>query len=230
MWGQNLSLHPHLHWIVPGGGVTKSGNWKHSKRDGKFLFPVKAMSKEWRAKYVAELRKSKVPIPQSDIHRMFTKPWVVFAKRPFGKPEHIVEYLGRYSHKIAISNHRILYIDHNRREVKFKLKNYRKDGKQATMTLGTQEFIRRFQLHILPKGFTRIRHYGILSSSWKKVKLPALQKLLSGNRRQDLQKSPNSTTHKICPTCKTGKLITIGTFDTRGPPIQLCLLINKGNR
>src|SRR5680860_113094 len=123
-WGQNLILHPHLHCIVPGGGITKSGHWKHSRTKGKFLFPVKAMSKVWRAKYVAEVRKAKVQIPKSVIDKTFSTPWVVYAKRPFGKPEHIVEYLGRYSHKIAISNHRLLNINYINKEVKFKLKNY----------------------------------------------------------------------------------------------------------
>ena len=148
-------------------------------------------------------------------------------ERPFGKPEHIVEYLGRYSHKIAISNHRLLNINYINKEVKFKLKNYRKGGTQTTMKLSTKEFIRRFQLHILPKGFTRIRHYGILSSSWKKVKLPAIQLELAGKKKHRRPLKKVIITHRKCPNCKKGNLITIATFDSRGPPIQICFIIKN---
>ena len=103
-WGQNLSLHPHLHCIVPGGGITPNGNWKNVRKDGKFLFSVKAMSKVFRAKYVADLS-SKIELEKPLREVLFSKPWVVFAKRPFGSPKSVIEYLGRYTHKIAISNH-----------------------------------------------------------------------------------------------------------------------------
>jgi len=180
-WGQNLSLHPHLHCIVPGGGLTKSAKWKSAKNNGKYLFNVKAMSPVFRAKYVALLRKSELKIPKTVYNQVFKKKWVVFAKQPFARPEHVIEYLGRYTHKIAISNHRILKIDHEKRLVTFSAKDYRHGDKKIVLTLSTQEFIRRFGLHILPKGFTRIRHYGILSSSWKKEKLPQLQAELAAN-------------------------------------------------
>jgi cation transport regulator ChaB len=216
-WGQNLSLHPHLHCIVPGGGVSKAGNWKHTKSKGKFLFDVKAMSKVYRAKFVTQLRKQIPKLKQSFYDKLFEKSWVVYAKQPFGSPKNVVEYLGRYSHKIAISNHRIQNIDHVNRTVTFSLKNYRNGGKKETMTLTTKEFVRRFCLHILPKGFTRIRHYGILSSSWKKEKLPILQAKLLGLAKP-LEKQQPITQHKCCPRCKKGKLVTLLTFDKRGPP------------
>ena len=146
-WGQNLSLHPHLHCIVPAGGVTSSGCWKSTKSHGNFLFDVKAMSKVYRAKFVSEMRKRITDIPQTLYDKLFAKPWVVYAKRPFGHPKHVVEYLGRYSHKIAISNHRILGIDKERSKVTFSMKDYGKAGKKTTMILGTNEFIRRFSLH-----------------------------------------------------------------------------------
>lgn len=216
-WGQNLSLHPHLHCIIPGGGVTKSNKWKLAKNKGKYLFDVKSMSKVFRAKYVGLLRKSKVDIPQKVYDRLFSKNWVVYAKQPFSKPEFVVEYLGRYTHKIAIYNHRIQHIDQTKKTVVFSAKNYKKGGQKQNITLSFTDFIKRFSLHILPKGFTRIRHFGILSSGWKKVKLPELQKLLNTRKTQTiLQKPPLQ--HRKCPSCKKGTLLTVFLFDKRGPP------------
>ncbi len=225
-WGQNLSLHPHLHCIVPGGGVSQSGNWKSTKSHGKFLFNVKSMSKVFRAKFVAELRKEVPGLPQSFYDALFKKKWVVFAKRPFKNNQSVIEYLGRYTHKIAISNFRIRNIDFEKRTVVFSMKDYRQGGKKTTLTLSTKEFVRRFVLHILPKGFTRIRHYGILSSAWKREKLPALQKQLRGKKpgpekegaeEVAVAKTAMTMLHR-CPSCKTGTLGTILFFDKRGPP------------
>lgn len=216
-WGQNLSLHPHLHCIVPGGGLTKAGKWKSAKNKGKYLFNVKAMSTVFRAKYVALLRKSELNIPQETYNQVFKKKWVVFAKRPFASPKNVVEYLGRYTHKIAISNQRIQSIDVQNMLVTFGAKDYRHGGKKMSIILSAQEFIRRFALHILPKGFTRIRHYGILSSSWKKEKLPQLQASLDTKTLVSVvPKEP--LLHRQCPSCKKGKLYTILLFDARGPP------------
>ncbi|MBA3986691.1 MAG: IS91 family transposase [Flavobacteriales bacterium] len=216
-WGQNLSLHPHLHCILPGGGLTKAGKWKSAKNKGKYLFNVKAMSPVFRAKYVALLRKSELNIPQETYNQVFKKKWVVFAKRPFASPKNVVEYLGRYTHKIAISNHRIQSIDVQNMLVTFGAKDYRHGGKKISIILSAQEFIRRFALHILPKGFTRIRHYGILSSSWKKEKLPQLQASLDTKTLVSVvPKEP--LLQRQCPSCKKGKLYTILIFDARGPP------------
>jgi hypothetical protein len=212
-----LSLHPHLHCIVPGGGVSEAGYWKNAKNNGKYLFNVKALSKVFRAKFVAELRKQIPDISQSIYDKLFNKQWVVFAKHSVLKPETIVEYLGRYTHKIAISNYRILNIDNKKRTVTFSLKDYRKNGEKTVLTLDTKTFIKRFSLHILPKGFTKIRHYGILSSSWKKEKLPELQSKLSGKKTKTKEQVIN-TKHRKCRYCKTGILVTLFTFDKRGPP------------
>lgn len=216
-WGQNLSLHPHLHCIVPGGGVTKNKKWKSAKNKGKYLFDVKSMSKVFRAKYVALLRKSKLDIPQKVYDELFSKNWVVYAEQPFVKPEFVVEYLGRYTHKIAISNHRIKNIDYVKRTVTFSAKNYKKGGQKQDITLSTKDFIKRFSLHVLPKGFTRLRHFGILSSSWKKVKLPELQELLSEGKTVLITDKP-PLQHRKCPSCKKGILETVLLFDQRGPP------------
>lgn len=210
-WGQNLSLHPHIHCIVPGGGTDKTGKWKNIRADGKFLFPVKAMSKVFRAKYVAEIGK-KIKLEKDLRNKLFEKNWVVFAKRPFGNNAAVIEYLGRYTHKIAISNQRILGVDKD--NVSFSYKDYKDQGKKKTMVLPNAEFIRRFAQHILPKRFVKIRHYGFLSSVWKRKKLKDLQ--------QDLKIQPKERAVKSllkkCPCCKKGTLITIEVFGKRGPP------------
>jgi hypothetical protein len=227
-WGQNLSLHPHLHCIIPGGGVAKNGSWKKAKSKGKYLFHVKAMSTVFRAKFVAELRKKKLKIPQSVYAIIFKKKWVVYAKPAFGSARSIVEYLGKYTHKIAISNYRILAINKNKRLVKISLKNYRKGGQKTTLTLKIKEFIRRFSLHILPKGFTRLRHYGILSSSWKKEKLPRLQALM-GVIKQEIEEGIEKTVLRKCPKCKVGDLITIMVCNNKGPPPKYSYLLKNNN-
>ena len=228
-WGQNLTLHPHLHCIVPGGGVTKSGKWKQAKNKGKYLFNVKSMSTVFRAKYVHELRKSRTPVPQEIYDKVFKKDWVVYAKQQFHTPKYVVEYLGRYTHKIAISNYRIKQVDKANREVTFTVKNYKKGGKKEVLKLSTQEFTRRFSLHVLPKGFTRIRHYGILSSGWKKEKLPALQKSLATVAiTKNEEKRP--LLHGRCPSCKKGKLVTVMTFGQRGPPHGWKELLSSDNQ
>ena len=145
----------------------------------------------------------------------------MYAKKPFGKPENVIEYLGRYSHKVAISNHRILDVDTLNNSVKFSAKNYRKGGQLSIIEISMTDFINRFQLHILPKRFTRIRHYGCLSSSWKKDKLPRIQAVLLKKHAPSLQNQSvkqNSTLLRKCPTCKKGTLITIAEFSGRAPP------------
>jgi hypothetical protein len=225
-WGQNLSVHPHLHCIVPAGGVSTSGHWKSTKSKGKFLFSVKAMSKVYRAKFVCEMRKSLPHIPQSLYDRLFEKSWVVYSKPSFGHPKHVVEYLGRYTHKIAITNHRILSIDKQKHTVTFSMKNYTKGGKKTTMTLTTNEFIRRFSVHILPKGFVRIRHYGILSGTWKKKHLGELQEQLN-NKKVIVVVNDVKTHLNRCPYCKIGTLVIMIYFDNRGPPECYRSLLNS---
>ena len=166
-WGQTLTLHPHLHCIVPGGGLTKAGNWKTAKSDGKYLFNVKAMSKTFRGRYIAALKEA-LPLEMTPelLNALYKHNWVVYAKRPFTGPQSVVEYLGRYTHKIAISNHRIKHIDDT--SVTFGYKDYKHGSVKKEMVLDIGEFIRRYAMHILPKGLVRIRHYGILSSTSKK--------------------------------------------------------------
>jgi len=210
-WGQNLSLHPHLHCIVPGGGIGKDGTWKQQLRSDNYLFPVKALSKVFRAKYVAQLRHRGIE-DTPFLESLFGKDWVVYAKRPFGGPKQVIEYLGRYTHKVAISNHRIQNVDEA--SVSFIYKDYKADGVQKQMALSNEEFTRRFATHILPLRFVRIRHYGILSSTWKRGRLQVLQIALKVQRRP----TPLKNLLRKCPCCKTGPLITIDIFGKRGPP------------
>ena len=220
-WGQNLSLHPHLHCIVPGGGVDENGAWKNIKNDGKFLFPVKALSKVFRAKFCEKLKanlKDKFNENQENEYEkirqnLWGKSWVIYAKKPFGSPKSVVEYLGRYTHKIAISNGRIRGIDD--KTVTFSYKDYRQKGIKKQMVLSHEEFIRRFAMHILPKRFVKIRHYGFLSSTWKRQKLKNLQQNLG---IQPKEKPLPKPFQPKCSCCKTGNLVTIAMFDLRGPP------------
>ncbi len=218
-WGQNLSLHPHLHCIVPGGGVDEKGKWQKQLRSHKYLFSVKALSKVFRAKYVQRLREEGIK-DKLLIESLFSKEWVVYAKRPFGGPKQVIEYLGRYTHKVAISNHRIQNVTKD--EVRFTYKDYKDAGKTKLMVLSNDEFTKRFCRHILPRRFVRIRHCGILSSTWKRGRLQDLQKELKLSRP-----APKvNTLLRKCPCCKTGTLTTIDVFGKRGPPKHY-LLANK---
>lgn len=189
-WGQNLMLHPHVHCIVPAGGLDGQGRWKAPRRRAGFLFPVKALSKVFKSFYLKAFRSAwqqgqlAVPpqieqagaCPGEWCHQRYGQAWAVYAKRPFATPKTVVEYLGRYTHKVAISNHRILDIGEG--SVTFRYKDYRQGGKNKAMKLSGAEFLRRFCLHILPRGFRRIRHYGILASRGKAAALAAARSSL----------------------------------------------------
>ncbi|WP_339839449.1 IS91 family transposase [uncultured Maribacter sp.] len=224
-WGQNLSLHPHLHCIVPGGGVTAGGKWKYGRSKGKYLFPVKAMGSVFRARFVAGLRKEQGKRQSPSFYQnLFGQNWVVYCKRPFLGPPQVVEYLGRYTHKIAISNHRIRNLEEG--SVTFSVKDYRHGGKKSLVRLPDAEFIRRFSMHVLPKGFVRIRHYGILSSCRKKTVLPVVRVQIGGIATK-ITREP--LRHGICPMCKKGKLVTLMVFDSRGPPKHWLRKLEKQN-
>jgi predicted Zn-ribbon and HTH transcriptional regulator len=235
-WGQQLSLHPHLHCIVPAGGITSNGKWKFvqqkakpSSRKGRYLYPRGALSQVFRAIFMKELRKH-ITIPQAVARKLFENKWVVDAQQPFKTPESVIEYLGRYTHKIAISNHRL--IDVNDQTVKFRYKNYRTGKLSETMELGGVEFLRRFAQHILPHGFIRIRHYGILASRNKSVDL--------NQAKTDLGQEPwfkqtyswdYIAINKLniipdqCPNCKEGVLEIIEIYQPdRGPPFHQLIL------
>lgn len=224
-WGQQLWLHPHVHCIVPGGGITPSGKWKMCRHKGKYLFPKSALSIVFRGKFMAALRKE-LQVPQAVAKKAFRTKWVVYAKRPFGSPKTVVEYLGRYTHKVAISNHRLL--DVNSDTVTFGYKDYRHQGKQKQATLAGIEFLRRFTHHILPSGFVRIRHYGILASRNKLVELNIAKADLGQPEWRktnyswlQIAKERLNYDPQICPCCgKVARVIVRVMEPDRGPPIS----------
>ncbi|MFO0435224.1 MAG: IS91 family transposase [Sphingobacteriaceae bacterium] len=234
-WGQTLSLHPHVHMIVPGGGITPSGYWKSAKSDGSFLFPLKAMSVVYKNKFMEKLKlfleKEKKWIDVPTRRKLYNKSWVVYAKQPFGGPKQVIEYLGRYSHKIAISNHRIK--DVSQGKVSFTYKDYAHGSVQKQITLEAEEFLRRFCLHILPPKFMKIRHYGILASRCK----PMLRKhqfaegiivqVEEKKNWKEITKTKLGFDVDACPCCKTGKMIRILSFEANAPPLQFIEQLNK---
>ena len=227
-WGQTLSLHPHLHCIVPGGGITRKGKWKTAKSEGKYLFPVPTISKLFKGKFMALLKKKALPVDRGVVNTLYKKEWVVYAKRPFASPHSVVEYLGRYTHKIAISNHRILAMDDQK--VTFRYKDYRHGGRKKQMSLNADEFIRRFALHILPRGFVRIRHFGFLSSTAKKISIS----LIRGQLQQQSQvrvepRKLQKFNPLLCPCCHTETMVTIELLPKRGPPKLAELITNAAS-
>src|SRR5205809_2822695 len=163
-WGQQLSFHPHVHCIVSGGGITQDNSFKEARRNVyRFLFPLKAMSIVYKAKFLQALKQliadnKVIPTAGTDMAGLFNllykKEWIIYVKAPFSGPQTVIEYLGRYTHKVAISNHRISSINDEEQTVTFKYKDYADKGRQKQMTLAAREFIRRFEQHILPAGFT----------------------------------------------------------------------------
>ena len=219
-WGSNLSFHPHVHCIVPGGGISIGGKWKNAKGNGKFLFPVKALSKKFKGLFLHQLdhffQAQGLDNTELLTHQINAKDWVVYAKPPFGGNDGLIRYLARYTHNIAISNHRIIAFDQHK--VTFRYKDYRHASQNKVMTLSAAEFVRRLSLHFLPKGFCRIRHYGILSSAWNQRVFAHLTK----NEKiswQEFWKNKGLDVYQ-CPKCKKGCLIYIGKIDPiRGPPV-----------
>jgi len=218
-WGQQLSFHPHMHCIVSGGGTNEANEWKEAKKC-KYgsLFPVQAMAPVFKAYFLKHLRKLKtdgklrLSYQQEQqwkgfLDELFSITWILYAKQPFGGPQQVVEYLARYTHKVAISNHRMQQVD-EQGNVTFTYKDYADGKKKKEMTLPAKEFIRRFEQHILPYRYCKIRHYGYLGNNRRKrkvneilakMKLPKYPKdtSLSTTRFQSTQsrtKKPRETT------------------------------------
>jgi hypothetical protein len=255
-WGQNLSLHPHVHAIIPSGGLDADGNWispiKGLKKSG-FLFPVKAMSKVFRAILLRTFMDAwlsgklnpppSTPTKKKDIDRWrrarYQQDWIVYAKAPFGGPDQVVEYLGRYTHKTAISNHRLIGIGPDK--VTFHYKDYRQNGARKTMALDGLEFLRRFCLHILPPGFRRMRHYGILSNTKKAKALAAARASLNVDPTTVPEKKPRADRirdllekqlgHPIsdCPDCgaKDSLIRILLPPNARAPPVDFVYVAVK---
>jgi len=240
-WGQQLLHHPHIHCVIPAGGL-KGSHWINCKKKNFFL-PVAVLRKIFRGKFLALLKeayksgKLKFHNALSALNdpkrwKEYLKPlyeleWVVYCKIPFGGPQQVLNYLGRYTHRIAISNDRLLSFDN--KKVSFRYKDYRDISRTKTMILDEGEFIRRFLLHVLPARFVRIRHYGFLSNASRKKQLNLIRSFLDAQPpnpplQQDWQQLYHSLTGQtpdLCPSCNIGHLIqiqilsaTLPTFDS----------------
>ncbi len=169
-WGQNLCYHPHLHCVVTGGGLSGIGKWSKSRK--KFFIPIKVISRKFKGKFLALLGKT---APELFLQPLYQKDWIVYCKPPFGSASAVISYLGRYTHRVAISNNRIISISDQ--SVTFKWRDYRDESKNKLMTISCEEFIRRFLMHILPSGFRKIRHYGILAARDKSARIVLCKRL-----------------------------------------------------
>lgn len=237
-WGQNLLFHPHLHCVVTGGGLSLDGRRWVPTREGYFL-PVQVLARLFRGKFLAQLKRlhqsGQLMLTGSVAHlaqpgafqqlldRLYRKKWVVYAKPPFGGAAQVYRYLGRYTHRVAISNSRLISMRDGR--VQFQYKDYADDQKNKQMSLSADEFLRRFLLHVLPKGFVRIRHYGLLASPNVKTKLKRCQWLLGpadSARREAVQlridpfREWMETMVTRCPHC--GGHLTTTSFDRGATP------------
>src|ERR1700719_3948682 len=233
-WGQNLLHHPHLHCVVTGGGLAANGSQWISCRDGFFL-PVGVLSRLFRRLFLEyllnafdagklEFFSSLQSLRDSSSFLDYLAPlreaeWVVYAKRPFAGPEHVLDYVGRYTHRVAISNNRLLNIDNGK--VRFRWKDYRDGNRQKTMTLDGGEFIRRFLIHVLPDGFHRIRYYGFLGNCHRTPKLERCRELLRmapaapaeppGDYRERFEALTGRSLRQ-CPHCHAGTMVVIDSI------------------
>ncbi len=243
-WGQNLMDHPHIHIIVPGGGLSLDGwKWKSCKND--FFVHVKVMSKLFRGKFIAYLRQlraeNKLVYPGAVSHLaspgafnalisdLFKKNWVVYCKPPFKETKDILDYLGRYTHRIAISNHRLVKMEDDK--VSFRWRDYADNNKSKIMTVSADEFIRRFMLHVLPDRFVKIRHYGLLGNRCRREKLDKCRKLLGCTNQIKAEEKPEAWQEALlriagidvakCPVCGERTMRTTLTMQParcKGPP------------
>jgi Putative transposase len=227
-WGQNLHLHPHLHCVVPGGGISPNGDrWIGCKKKSFFL-PVKVLSSRFRRLFLMYLRKTfregrlrfhgamaglAQPAAFEALCRQVGRfKWVVFVKPPFGGPEQVLKYLARYTHRVAISNRPLLSMENGR--VRFAYKDYADGNQSKVMTLDATEFIRRFLLHILPRGFVRIRQFGFLANRARGKKLALCRILLGASApaktaATDRGKEIEDRDDRLCPACKIGHMILV---------------------
>src|SRR5215813_8589645 len=245
-WGSNLLHHPHLHCVVPGGGLSADRTHWISCKPGFFL-PVRVLSRLFRRLFLGYLIKafdagdlqffsSLQPLHdrRSFLRHLSTSraiEWVVYAKRPFAGPEQVLDYVGRYTHRVAISNNRLLDIGHG--QITFRYKDYRHGSEQKTMTLDADEFIRRFLLHVLPDGFQRIRYYGFLGNRYREEKLARCRELLgmppcapsepeATEDYRDRYEELTGSSLRECPVCRHGRMVRIAVLPP-GPKVQTAI-------
>lgn len=223
-WGQNLHHHPHVHCIVPAGGISPD----HTRWIGsgsRFFLPVRVLSRLFRGKFLALLRRAfqrgqltfhgglaELAEPrafQNMVRQAYRQGWVVYAKRPFGSPQHLLQYLARYTHRVAISNHRLIAMADGK--VTFRWRDYAHGNKSRVMTLDAVEFLRRFMLHVLPRGLVRVRVFGFLANRHRAGRLELCRRLL-GTAEPPVRSEagmPASTTYR-CPHCQQGRMVVMG--------------------
>jgi hypothetical protein len=237
-WGQNLSLHPHIHCIVPAAGLSLKGEWKRIGKNNKYLYPVKQLSAAFKGKFLdglkRTLRKRNHQGFGQHIERAYQTPWVVYCEAPMSGVKQVIKYLGQYTHRIAISNQRIKGIVGDK--VRFYAKDYRDNATIKLAEMYGVEFLRRFIQHILPKGFVRIRRYGIYNATTKRnmnlqfsPEKSSFDILLEEKDRAEKQ-VPATNTH-CCPICKKGRMVVIKELPRiRSPSGHLpTLLLSKLN-
>jgi hypothetical protein len=240
-WNQKLGFHPHVHCVVPAGGLSfDHKRWVNSHHA--FFLPVKVLGRVFRGKFVAALQRA-FRDGQLDFHGdlqllaqpkvffswrrlLFRKDWVVYSKRPFGGPEHVLRYLGRYTHRVAISNHRLVSFADGK--VTFRWRDSAHHNEQKLLTLSLDEFLRRFLLHVLPKGFVRIRNFGFLANRRRATTLPrCFQLLASAPEPQAQQDTSNASPsdHWLCPKCGGPMVVaerfTAAELQLRSPPLPV---------
>jgi hypothetical protein len=247
-WGQNLLHHPHLHCLVPGGGISPDGSQWVACRPGFFL-PVRVLSRLFRGLFLHYLEKAFTAghlnffstlqsLQERSAFLRHLAParraeWVVYAKRPFAGPQQVLTYVGRYTHRIAISNSRLLAIDDGK--VQFRWKDYRHGDHNGSMTLAADEFIRRFLIHVLPDGFHRIRYYGFLCNRQRESKLARCRELLGmqqvkpaaaapcpSNDYRTLYEALTGTSLTLCPACSHGHMLVIEVVARAGTRRWVC--------
>jgi hypothetical protein len=233
-WGQKLDFHPHLHCIVTGGALSPDGKQWRSPKQRKFLFPVQAVAALFRGKFLAGLAQmldaGELHLPDSELKipanrarwfsLLYSKRWVLYAKRPFGGPQQVLSYLANYTHRVALSNRRIVAVDAQHQSVTFTYRDYRHGSQRKKLTLSALEFIRRFSLHILPPGLVRIRHYGILGNNRRKRDIEAARVIFK-RRGCAMELQPQSVVDPpcggtCCPLCGKAGIRLVAFTDATG--------------
>jgi hypothetical protein len=239
-WSQTLEYHIHVHCVVTGGALAPEGDrWIPTKRRD-FLFPVRALSRVFRGKYLDALQQtytqdalqfagSTAPLRDVKAFRRFLaplwqQPWVVYAKPPFASAQHVLSYLGRYTHRVALSNDRLVAVHEG--QVVFRWRDRRRGHRPKVMTLAADEFIRRFLLHVVPQGFMRIRHYGVLGNRCRTLRLATCRRLFAQpaptprvwESAATVMRRLTGIDIERCPQCHQGRLVSIATLASLGPP------------
>jgi hypothetical protein len=227
-WGQTLSYHPHVHAVVTGGGLTPEGRWR-SCRAGFFL-PVRVLSRVFRGLFLARIgaaQRAGRLLGFADggafgawVRALLAKDWVVYAKPPFGGPAVVLKYLARYTHRVAISSARLVALDGDR--VTFTYTDYADAARSKRMTLSAVEFVRRWVTHVLPRGFVKVRHYGLLANRHREPKLALCRRLLVAAGCGVVSWAPEPARVEVCPGCGCDVWVVIERFGPDGPAVPVC--------